>query len=33
MMVGRTDGDRRLRNIVAKATRIRLTDRLRLERV
>jgi RimJ/RimL family protein N-acetyltransferase len=31
MMAGRTDGDRRLRDIVAKATRIRLTDRLRLE--
>lgn len=33
MMVGRTDGDRRLRDIVAKATRIRLTERLRLEPV
>jgi RimJ/RimL family protein N-acetyltransferase len=31
MMVGRTDGDRRLRDIVAKAVRIRLTERLRLE--
>lgn len=31
MMVGRTDGDRRLRDIVAKAVRTRLTDRLRLE--
>lgn len=31
MMDGRTDGDRRLRDIVAKATRIRLTGRLRLE--
>jgi RimJ/RimL family protein N-acetyltransferase len=31
MMEGRTDGDRRLRDIVAKATRIRLTQRLRLE--
>lgn len=31
MMEGRTDGDRRLRDIVAKATRTRLTDRLRLE--
>jgi RimJ/RimL family protein N-acetyltransferase len=31
MMVGRTDGDRRLRDIVAKATRIRLTERLQLE--
>jgi RimJ/RimL family protein N-acetyltransferase len=31
MMAGRTDGDRRLRDIVAKATRIRLTERLRLE--
>lgn len=31
LMEGRTDGDRRLRDIVAKATRIRLTDRLRLE--
>ena len=33
LMVGRADGDRRLRDIVAKATRIRLTDRLRLEPV
>lgn len=33
MMEGRTDGDRRLRDIVAKAARIRLTDRLRLEPV
>jgi RimJ/RimL family protein N-acetyltransferase/ADP-ribose pyrophosphatase YjhB (NUDIX family) len=31
MMVGRTDGDRRLRDIVAKAVRTRLTERLRLE--
>lgn len=31
LMEGRTDGDRQLRDIVAKATRIRLTDRLRLE--
>jgi RimJ/RimL family protein N-acetyltransferase len=31
MMAGRTDGDRRMRDIVAKAVRIRLTDRLRLE--
>lgn len=31
LMVGRTDGDRRLRDIVAKAARVRLTDRLRLE--
>jgi RimJ/RimL family protein N-acetyltransferase len=31
MMEGRTDGDRRLRDIVAKAVRTRLTDRLRLE--
>jgi RimJ/RimL family protein N-acetyltransferase/ADP-ribose pyrophosphatase YjhB (NUDIX family) len=31
MMSGRTDGDRRLRDLVAKAVRIRLTDRLRLE--
>lgn len=30
-MQGRTDGDRRLRDIVAKATRTRLTSRLRLE--
>lgn len=33
MMEGRTDGDRRLRDIVAKAARIRLTERLRLEPV
>lgn len=31
LMVGRTDGDRRLRDVVAKAVRTRLTDRLRLE--
>lgn len=31
MMVGRTDGDRRLRDLVAKAARTRLTERLRLE--
>lgn len=31
LMVGRTDNDRRLRDIVAKAVRMRLTDRLRLE--
>lgn len=31
MMVGRADGDRRLRDIVALAVRLRLTDRLRLE--
>jgi RimJ/RimL family protein N-acetyltransferase len=31
LMEGRTDGDRRLRDVVAKAARIRLTDRLRLE--
>lgn len=31
MMVGRTDGDRRLRDVVAKAVRTRLNDRLRLE--
>lgn len=31
MMEGRTDGDRRLRDIVAKAVRTRLTERLRLE--
>lgn len=31
MMVGRTDGDRRLRDIVARAVRTRLTGRLRLE--
>lgn len=30
MMVGRNDGDRRLRDIVAKAVRLRLTDRLLL---
>ncbi|GAB3826716.1 GNAT family N-acetyltransferase [Kribbella italica] len=30
LMVGRTDGDRRLLEIVAHAVRIRLTDRLRL---
>jgi RimJ/RimL family protein N-acetyltransferase len=30
MMVGRTDGDRRLRDIVAETVRIRLTSRLRL---
>ncbi len=33
MLVGRTDGDRRLRDLVAKAVRIRLTERLRLEPV
>ncbi|GAA5031453.1 GNAT family N-acetyltransferase [Actinopolymorpha pittospori] len=33
MTEGRTDGDRRLRDIVAKAARIRLTQRLRLEPV
>src|SRR5690606_40223061 len=33
MMVGRTDGDRRVRNVVAKAARTRLTERLRLEPV
>lgn len=33
MMEGRTDGDRRLRDLVAKAVRTRLTDRLRLEPV
>jgi RimJ/RimL family protein N-acetyltransferase/8-oxo-dGTP pyrophosphatase MutT (NUDIX family) len=33
MMAGRTDGDRRLRDIVAKGTRIRYTDRTRLEPV
>jgi RimJ/RimL family protein N-acetyltransferase len=33
MMEGRRDGDRRLRDIVAKAARIRLTERLRLEPV
>jgi RimJ/RimL family protein N-acetyltransferase len=31
MMERRTDGDRRLRDVVAKAVRIRLTPRLRLE--
>jgi hypothetical protein len=31
MMDGRTDGDRRLRDIVARAARTRLTDRLRLD--
>jgi RimJ/RimL family protein N-acetyltransferase len=31
MMVGRTDGDRRLRDVVAKAARTRYTKRLRLE--
>jgi RimJ/RimL family protein N-acetyltransferase len=31
MMDGRTDGDRRLRDIVAKAARTRVTERLRLE--
>lgn len=31
MMAGRTDGDRRLLDVVAKGTRIRLTERLRLE--
>ncbi|WP_020574086.1 GNAT family N-acetyltransferase [Actinopolymorpha alba] len=31
MMKDRTDGDRRLRDLVAKAARIRLTERLRLE--
>jgi hypothetical protein len=31
LMVGRTDHDRRLRDVVAKAVRVRLTDRLRLE--
>jgi RimJ/RimL family protein N-acetyltransferase len=31
MMEGRTDGDRRLLDVVAKAVRIRLTERLRLE--
>jgi RimJ/RimL family protein N-acetyltransferase/8-oxo-dGTP pyrophosphatase MutT (NUDIX family) len=31
MMEGRTDGDRRLRDLVAKAVRMRLTPRLRLE--
>lgn len=33
MMVGRTDGDRRLRDLVAKAARTRFTERLRLEPV
>ncbi len=33
MMQGRSDGDRQLRDIVAKAVRIRLTERLRLEPV
>ncbi|WP_432943590.1 GNAT family N-acetyltransferase [Kribbella sp. CA-253562] len=33
LMVGRTDGDRRLRDIVAHAVRIRMTERLRLEPV
>ncbi|QSB17511.1 GNAT family N-acetyltransferase [Natronosporangium hydrolyticum] len=32
-MAGRTDGDRRLRDLVAKAARTRLTERLRLEPV
>jgi RimJ/RimL family protein N-acetyltransferase len=31
MMEGRTDGDQRLRDLVAKAARVRLTERLRLE--
>jgi RimJ/RimL family protein N-acetyltransferase len=31
MMAGRTDGDRRLRDIVARAARTRLTPRLRLD--
>src|SRR5690606_19088219 len=31
LMAGRTDGDRRLRDVVAKAARTRLTERLRLE--
>lgn len=31
LMVGRDDGDHRLRDLVAKAVRTRLTDRLRLE--
>lgn len=31
LMEGRTDGDRRLRDIVAKVVRTRLTERLRLE--
>lgn len=33
MMEGRRDGDRRLRDLVAKAARVRLTERLRLEPV
>jgi RimJ/RimL family protein N-acetyltransferase len=33
LLQGRTDGDRRLRDIVAKAVRMRLTQRLRLEPV
>jgi RimJ/RimL family protein N-acetyltransferase len=33
MMEGRTDGDRRLRDLVAKAARTRITERLRLEPV
>ncbi|TWD80693.1 RimJ/RimL family protein N-acetyltransferase [Kribbella amoyensis] len=33
LMVGRTDGDRRLRDIVAATVRTRLTERLRLEPV
>ncbi|MFF1819005.1 GNAT family N-acetyltransferase [Kribbella sp. NPDC058245] len=33
LMVGRTDGDRRLRDIVAHVVRMRLTERLRLEPV
>jgi RimJ/RimL family protein N-acetyltransferase len=33
MMERRTDGDRRLRDIVAAATRLRLTERLRLEAI
>jgi RimJ/RimL family protein N-acetyltransferase len=33
MMEGRGDGDRRLRNLVAKAARTRITERLRLEPV
>lgn len=33
MMAGRTDGDRRLRDIVARAARTRLTPRLRLDPV
>jgi RimJ/RimL family protein N-acetyltransferase len=31
MMAGRSDGDRRLRDVVARAVRTRLTERLRLE--